>query len=153
MPNPEFVSFIRETIRLQLEKTDLAVQEKLHSAVVVMTQGPKVWEELRNEIETTIREISLDIPKPCLATSSNESKITIQNNAANRVAVAEFEPRSANVNYSCDALNGTFVAYVHGNELAYSDRDALDQSGTGESLVQVTIAQMAEKLLSAAVMP
>jgi hypothetical protein len=153
MPNQEFVSNIRESLKQQREKSATATREKLHRAEVIQTEGPRVWDELRNEVSANVAEINRNIPEPSLEDSSDERKITIQYSGANRVAVAEFDSKTASINYSGSSISGTFIASVLGDGLSYSDRNTVPTNEPVESPVLITIAQIAEKLLETVVMP
>lgn len=143
MPRPDFVQKMKKEIAQQSETVARNQQEKLHDAAILKNEGTKKWEELKQEVENTAREIG----------------IVYELRGAHRFGLGSytahleirFDPDNGKIVCSDGQTDKIFYPIVNGQDLSYSESPATTSSkllGAGNLL---NMQLLAEALIEKAV--
>jgi hypothetical protein len=131
---------MKKTLKEQAERTTLDQKENQRISDVLLSEGPKNWEKLKQEIDQTAAEIGSGLRYSPRQNSFTLSAVLLK---------MEVQPDGAAIRFQGDR-RGTFYPVVVGQSLRYSEKEVSPSTKLEEDL---TIEHVAEKLIEIVVGP
>jgi hypothetical protein len=137
-----FVKQMQDALQEQLSELEQATKQVQHDARIIANEGAKKWDELKDSVESQVKEINSALVRPLLSYSKEArgNEFILKNELSRRITRVIFEPASAAISYKGEVGEGRFVPRVEGDALEYGWNNSMPCDGIRPSrAIRVTL--------------